>query len=233
VSVDGDIAFGAIDRPMVVRRLDTYPASIAFDGATSQIAFAGFGVVVYDLSSGERRATYRQPLGPGGRGTYESVAFTPDGKIVAASLDGVDPWRVGDTRVSQGTIKCDCAADGVALSGDGQRAVFGTADGHVVVIDAQDGRVLTDRTVSADLDDHVFAVAASDDARIFVAFSASGAGLLWDQRARRVVWRGRLMNVFPTRVAFSEDRALLVETQTNESDAGTGFGLAPWLVPLT
>jgi WD40 repeat protein len=232
-SVNGDIALGDTHSRLRVGQLDTPPGAVAFDSRGSQVAFAGFGVNVYDASTGHGRGNYRMPLGAGGRTDYEAVVLAPGGKIVAAATDGVDQWHVGSPSASRPTTTCDCVADGGALSGDGRRAIFGTADGHMVITDTRDGTVLTDKTVSPQVSDHVYAVASSTNGNLFAAFAASGKGLIWDQAAKRVVWRGRLKHVFPTRVSFLDTHAILLESQTNESDTGTGFGLAPWLVPIT
>jgi hypothetical protein len=232
-SVSGDIAVGAIDGKMLTGRLEITPESVAFNRTGTQVAFGGSGVTVFDASTGATLGNYRQPLSPLGRDTYQDVAFAPDHRMVAAAYDGVDQWKVGQSRVTVPTVVCDCAPDGVALSGDGRFAIFGTADGHMTITEVASGRVIADRTVSTNLEDHVFAVAASSTGDAFAAFAASGAGLIWERHTHRVAWRGKLARLFPSHVSFVGHRALLIGSRTNESDAGTGFGLAPWLVPLS
>jgi WD40 repeat protein len=206
--------------------------SASFDSTGSQVAYGGFGVKVFDTRTGHLRATYKQPMSSGGRGTYEDVRFAPAGdRIIAVSAEGVDVWNVGTNKAASPTLTCGCAADGAVLSSDGSRAAFGTADGHMLIMETMSGRVLADRTVTHTTGDHVFAVAFSEDGDLVAGFSSTGAGVLWDNQKKRVIWQGNPKGIFePTGVDFVGKNALLVRSQTNESDSGTGVGVASFLV---
>jgi WD40 repeat protein len=233
VSVGGSAAVGLVHGLVRVGHLDTTPESVAFDDASDHVAFAGFGVQIYDAITGDFVASYAQPVSARGRSPYDAVAFMKGGQIIAASVEGADRWRAGSPRAIGQTIGCDCAADGVAVTPDGRTVVFGSADGHLVIVDVRSQLIREDRTVSVDPNDHVFAVGASITGHQIAAFAASGRGLIWDDRVRRVTWHGSIARTFPTRVTFASETMLKLDNHTNESDNGTGFGLAGLLVPIT
>lgn len=238
-SVDGGAALGRTSGQVLKGALTLSPASIGFDASAKHVAFGGFGVKTFDAATGAKTGDYAQPIGSGGRGTYEAIAFTRTRLLVAASVDGVDRWKLGYRDPMGSTLRCGCGADGVTLSQDGRRAVFGTADGHMIVMDTTSGQVVADVTVSSNLEDHVYAVATDERGRLAFGFAVSGASAAWDAGERRVVWRGNLRDVspsnteFPTNADFVAHDEILIQSQTNKSDRGTGFGLAPWVLPLS
>jgi hypothetical protein len=214
--------YGAADSDMA--------ESASFNPAASQVAYGGYGVKVFDTRTGRLRASYEQPTLSKGRTPYEDVRFAPAGdRVIAVGPEGVDVWKVGTKKAASPTLTCGCAAEDAVLSSDGSRAAFGTADGHMLVMDTRNGSVLADRTVTLVAGDHVYAVAFSEDGGLVVGFSSTGAGVLWDIQKKRVIWQGNLKGIFPSKVKFVGKNALLVGSQTNQSDSGTGFGVAPYL----
>jgi hypothetical protein len=234
VSVAGTAAVGPVAGTVRVGPLDISPMSVSFDGSGDRVAFGGFGVAVYDANTGQPTETYEQPMPAGGRSPYDEITFTKSGEVSAISAEGVDRWTPASPLAVGTTIGCECAAAASALSRDGATAAFGTADGHVVILDVGTGQIREDRTVSTNTNDHVFAVAVSGSGRRIVAFAASGKGLLWDQRLARATWRGRLIGKLnPSNASFVHENALKIDSQTGDSDDGTGFGLAPFLVRMS
>jgi WD40 repeat protein len=219
VAFDGSIGLTRQNAgPLGGKLPDLFPESVTFNSDGSRVAFGGFGVWVFNARTGAVLGSYEQPMLDSGRGVYEAVAFGTDGQIVAVDSEGVDVWHqedtgriLGDKKAVGATRRCHCAADGVGLSSDGHRAAFGTSDGHVIVMDSYSGQVITDRTVSAERGDHVFAVALTDEGRIAAAAAASsGTGLLWDSDDQRTLWRGQLPSGVD-QLSFVEDDALLLE----------------------
>ena len=233
VSVDGGAAVGRTAGQVLKGGLSTSPASITFSPTGHQVAFGGFGVKTFDAATGAKTGDYAQPVGSGGRGTYGAIAFAGSHLLVAASVDGVDRWRIGSRDPTGATLSCSCGADGVGLSGDGRRAVFGTADGHMVIMDTTSRRVIADVTVSTNVEDHVYAVAADQSGRLVFGFSGSGTSAAWDGGKRRVVWRRNLSGLSPSRADFVGYNEVLLQSQTTDGGSGTGFGLAPWVLPLS
>jgi hypothetical protein len=229
VSVGGSAAVGPVAGNVRVGTLDNAPQSVGFDASGDRVAFAGFGVAVHDAHTGSPIGSHEQPVGDGGRSAYTDVGFTKTGEIVAADDKGIDRWTPTSREAVGTTVECDCSS--VAFSGDATTIAFSTADGHLVIMDPSKGLVREDRTVTTDMSDRVTAVAMSDSGRRVAAFTLSGKGLLWDQRLGRITWRGRLAGkMLLTEASFVGENALTIGSQTDESDEGSGFGLAPFLV---
>lgn len=205
----------------------------AFNEEGTRIAYGGFKVYEYEVETGNEIMVYEQPMLSGGRGQYLDLRIMEDGRVMAASVEGVDIWK--NKQTAEGTtITCECMADGVALSDNGKMSVFGTADGHLVVVDNSTRDILVDRTVATDSNDHVFATAASSDGRLIVGIASSGAALIWDVPKNTTAWQGKITVKSPSRIQFVDgDRALLVESQTEQSDQATRSGMAPFLISLS
>jgi RNA polymerase sigma factor (sigma-70 family) len=163
---------------------------------------------------------------PGGQ--VQSVAFTPDGKLLAtAAVDGV--LALWDTGTGRQVLKLDGRQgerlNSAAFSPDGK--VLATGDGQP----GQPGAVrlwdvATGKEVAAlrDPADRVRSVAFSPDGRVVAAGSSDGTVRLWDVRTAREhdVLRGNLGPV--SGVAFSPDGKRLASAGGEEGRPGAGPG---------
>ncbi len=226
----GDRVYGSFDgEPFVAADLDA--TAVAFDRAGARIAFLGSDVVVVlDRDAGLIEATYDVPPDSSG---HTGLTFAPGGGVVALRDDGTDTWTGTAPAAVSRPLDCACAITGSEIVPGGALAVFGTADGHLMVLDTTTGQVVADETVTVAPTDRVLAVAVATDGSLVIGVSTTGAGLVWDARAQRVVWRGTFPGRSPRQARFVDsDTAVLFDQQFGGAPA-TGLPGAPWLVPLT
>lgn len=230
-----------------------YPSgSIAFDHQGRHIAFGQSDVRVYDMATRDLVASYKPHLGVHGHGDYGAVSFSSDDTKIVAIADGsVDTWTLADPKSPPTSVKCGCPVSSVSLSGDGRRAAFGTADGHLIVIDSGSGKFLLDTAVTSAPRDSVSAVAISPDGELVVGIASKGLGSIWngaDGENGTVVWRGSVegssrrewsfkwRDNVPARQALraqlSGSKELLLERMTHDTTESAAFGLAPFLTSL-
>ncbi|MDN5932873.1 MAG: hypothetical protein L0I24_17705, partial [Pseudonocardia sp.] len=141
----GDRVYGSFDgAAFVVDDLDA--TAVAFDRAGARIAFLGSDVVVVvDRDAGLIEATYDVPADSSG---HTGFTFAPGGGVVALRDNGTDTWTgTAPTAVSR-PLDCACAIAGSEIVPGGALAVFGTADGHLMVLDTVTGQVVADETVT-------------------------------------------------------------------------------------
>jgi WD40 repeat protein len=217
--VDGSVVllYGDEGTGSDVFQTEYHSVSISPDG--QWLALAGFGVMTLGAKADNPPTHHIQPMLDGGRGEYEDVAFTATGAVAAVSLEGVDVWPLRSPVSKGATRSCGCAARGLRLSDDGRRAIFGTADGHLVIMNVQTGDLLVDRTVSTRHNDIVWAVDFNADGTLAAAVSTDGKVLVWDVKRDATAWRGRVPLKSVERVYFTaEGQALVFES------AGVDFG---------
>jgi WD40 repeat protein/transcriptional regulator with XRE-family HTH domain len=180
--------------------------SAAVDSAVDSVAFSPEGhmlasgnadgtVLLWDVADPAHPRLLRQPLtggvgvalGPTFELAVESVAFSPDGHMLASgSTDGtVLLWDVADPAhprlVGQPLTGSGAAADSVAFSPDGHTLASGSTDGTAWLWDVADpghprllGQPLTGGSTAA-----VESVAFSPDGRTLASGSTDGTVRLW------------------------------------------------------
>ena len=160
--------------------------ALAFSPDESQLVAGSRNSTVqfWDLKAGELRHTV--PLAGNG---VDSLAFSPDGKRVAAALGNTDPGLNHDGSVvllsaERGETLCTLSGhtDGVVavrFAPDGRRLASGGFDKTVRVWDARTGASVA---VLNGHDDTVTAVAFSPDGRLIASASRDHTVWLWDAR---------------------------------------------------
>lgn len=231
-SHEGDLAFGPVGGELFVVDVEAFGAT-AFDPTGFRIAVTGPGAMVIDTGTG-RIVRVHEPAA-GTDGGYGAVAVTQLGDVVALRDGGTDTWADGSPTAVQRPLDCGCAVSSATISPDGAWVGFGTADGHLIVMDTVTGRVLADETVSTAPNDRVRAVAAADDGGLLIGVSQTGRGLVWDTRMHGVGWRGAFPGRSPMYARFVEsDRAVLFSEQVAVGGyTGSGFRIVSSLVRLS
>jgi WD40 repeat protein len=124
---------------------------VAYSGDGSLLAFQSAGLVDHLLDISRRTITstnsgdeYEFERSILGRGTVGPIAFSPDGRLLAGAVSNAE-LRIWDTAtgVEQMTLSALVVND-VAFSADGARLFAATADGRVLVLDAQHDRKLSE-----------------------------------------------------------------------------------------
>lgn len=164
-------------------------SAIALSNDGKWIAAAEFDVAIFDIRAQTLAMTFKQPVREAGSGTYNAVAFSDDSDVVAAvSNEGADSWRLSTRSPAWPTVVCACSADGSALSRNARLAIFGTADGHVLLWDlVAGGRATVDYTVTAAPDDHVYGTGVTTTGERIVAGTANGEVEVWEPTSRTTV----------------------------------------------
>lgn len=160
---------------------------IALNANGERLAAAEFVVAIYDVRAQRLVMTVEPPPRDEGRGTYNDVAFSTDMKVVAAvSNEGADSWDLSTGNRAWPVMECSCDARQSALSSGARFAVFGTADGHVLLWDLVTGCETVDRTISAK--SHTVSGAAVT-ATGHLVFAATGYGdvVIWHSGSRQAV----------------------------------------------
>ncbi len=184
------------------------------DGKTLAVG-SGAGVWMYSMYSMDDLHTTPRLIGDYS-GDVSSVAFSPDGKLLASASDSdttVRLWNVATgklLRTLNGPIKVNdiySYIDSVAFSPNGKLLASGSADGTVRLWETTSGRLLQ---ILGNDADNVTSVAFSPDGKTLAAGNYSSNTHLWD------VASGKLLRTLPgdtdevNSVAFSSDGKALV-----------------------
>ncbi|MFJ7345798.1 WD40 repeat domain-containing protein [Streptomyces sp. NPDC101110] len=169
-------------------KIDPYEAAGNLSRSGRTFVYGQFDIHLVNVATGLSIAYPDKPPPDGGRTAYEDWAVTDNGRLLAASLEGVETWRTGNPRYTAKPATCQCAANGVRLSDDGQLAIFGTADGHAVTVDVETRTVLHDKTVSALPNDHIFEVAVLGSGRYYAAGTSFSRAVIWEAEKQQTVW---------------------------------------------
>jgi WD40 repeat protein len=181
------------------------------DGKTLAVAANEGRIRLWDVSDREQRVTLTQHLADGEKEVQQigNVAFSPDGKMIAAqAINRVGLWDVAERRqiaafeAGAGDILRD-----LAFSPDGRTLVTGGDEGRVHLFDAQRGR--EERVLATfDHDVPVRHVSFSSDGRTVAAAGNDedgevGSTRLWDASDRDT--RRTLRHDRVSGLAFSAD----------------------------
>jgi WD40 repeat protein/tRNA A-37 threonylcarbamoyl transferase component Bud32 len=210
---DGTVTVRNSQTGDVLRRLPAHPDvayAVAFHPDGKHLASAGADrkVKVWDWPAG-KEVFRRDCAADNEYGTAYTVAFSPDGRWLAAGQDGavhVWDWKTGEARHTLGGHAKKGIS--VAFSPDGRRLASGSWHGKVMIWDLEKGGPPL-HTFS----DHVAPVAAlafSPDGRCLASASFDRRLILWDvttgQRLR-TVWGHEGLGLG---IAFSPDGRRLV-----------------------
>jgi dipeptidyl aminopeptidase/acylaminoacyl peptidase len=176
--------------------------------ASSEAVIAGKNstseVRLWDTQSGQLKQTF-----PRSNGSVLSVAFSPDGRWLAAainSLNGeqktgsVELWDTQSGGLKWSKLAHSDYATSVAFAADGQMIASSSTDHEVKLLDAHDGNLV--KTLRCD--GPVSAIAFSPD-RKTLASTSQQTVVLWDVASGTVIRKLSSGNTAFAAVAFSSD----------------------------
>jgi WD40 repeat protein len=191
------------------------------------LALGRFGVDLFDARTRRLLASLTQPV-VADRGSYETIAFSADSQMLYASdYSGTETWvRTGWKLKS--SFECRCFHH-ASFSSNARWASLGTADAHVLVWDAVQGRTVRTLTVSTAAKAYTGDTAVSNDGTMLVAGSGAGDLLVWKGDGRQPSAKIRLTDNEISSVALSPDSSRAVVG----SAPAAGRGRRLWLVRIT
>ncbi|WP_300455061.1 WD40 repeat domain-containing protein [Accumulibacter sp.] len=112
----------------------------------------------------------------GGGPNEQSLAISPDGKLLAAGGKAITLWRLPDGELAQ-TLAGEAGIWSLAISEDGKTLVAGSGDGLIQLWQLPGGKLV--KRIAAHGKSIVRALAISRDGRLLASGGADGAILLW------------------------------------------------------
>jgi WD40 repeat protein len=172
------------------------------DGKLAALGIPGTKVVLMETATGKVTASFEQST----RGGNMHLAFSPDGKLLAAGCDyGLDLWDVKTGKEIELTRADISSVNAVAFSPDGKKLAVGVGYRESVIVwDTTTGRKLLSLPASAVLS---YGVAFSPDGKTLASGGYDRTVRLWDADNGKELWTVR----FPSKqalvytVAFSPD----------------------------
>jgi RNA polymerase sigma factor (sigma-70 family) len=189
-------------REIEVPAVDLFCASFSPDGAT--VATGGFagGVQLWDIATGDCRATLKL-----GNSSIRSLAFAPDGNVLAVceARKGTRLWNLAEARETF-LANTSCSMTAPVFSPDAQLMAVNSLDGEVVVWDRATGQKRL--TVQG------AAVAFAPDSRSLAMTGSDGGTLeVIDTETGSELWKARLGWGQGRGFAFSPDGKLIITDQ--------------------
>jgi RNA polymerase sigma factor (sigma-70 family) len=196
-------------RPPIISAL-----ALSADGRTLAAGSSGGSVILWEAATGQRLRTL-----PGKRGRVHAVAFSPDGKLLAAAADLADqPGSIflWDTRTGEELRRLKGHTKEVnvlAFAPGGRLLASGGADTTVRLWNAVTGAPL--RVLRGHVD-HVCAVAFSPDGKSLASSGWDNAVRFWEVATGQERSRPEQAPRPYSAVAFSPDGKLLAVGSTGE-----------------
>jgi WD40 repeat protein len=169
--------------------------------------------------------------------TVNSVAISPDGRVVAAASGSASGGNQGDNAVwlwsatngqLLGTITADAPVGSVAFSPEGNLLAYGTADGSIHLVDTASGNEEV-RVLEGGHSDLIRDLAFSPDGRMLASAGMDGVVQLWDVETGEEVTAQEGDDAVLS-VAFSPDGSVLAAGGGDNAihlwDVETGENLA-------
>jgi WD40 repeat protein len=156
------------------------------------------------------RAETRTPVGPplrGPVGYVHDIAFSPDGKLVAAagSRHAVVWDTMTRTTVRVFPVGTHGGASSVSFSPDGLTLAIGRSDSFAVLYDLRTGRLIVHLGSDYSISDLAF----SPDGKLLATASLGGTALVWDIASRNIVSSLSGAATLASAVRFSPDSRLV------------------------
>ncbi|MDE0427259.1 MAG: WD40 repeat domain-containing protein [Candidatus Poribacteria bacterium] len=203
----------------LVGHTDTvYSVAFSPDGRTLASSSEDSTVLLWDTTTGEHIKTLARPTGPfvgptdplaGHTDTVYSVAFSPDGQILASgSADNtIILWDATTGQYKQTLTGHKRAVYSIAFSPDGQILASGSWDKTIILWDTTTWKYIHILTGHEKV---VYSVAFSPDGQVLASGSADKAIILWDTTIGRHIETLTRHRKAIYGVAFSPDGQTLV-----------------------
>lgn len=162
----------------------TQAAAISPDGQLSFVATAEHGLMLFDLTTHERKHNWQQD--EDGISQIRAVALAADKSVaVAASRETIALWDTNSGEVRGYWRLEEAGIRDVAVSSQGRHLIIGRSDGVVVVFEPETGRRLeflghSERINSVDI---------SANGRYVISGADDHMSLLWDTGSGQVLQR--------------------------------------------
>jgi len=198
-------------------------------------------VILYDTSTWRPLAVFTTQIG-----FINSIAFSPDGKLIAAGGGiygpverGVQIWDVATHQLLLKLDDFDESVRSLAFSPDG--AILATADGHPLsgrgsakIWDTKTGALLAELTVQGKIDQlyiqAFFDIAFNPDGTLLAAINADGKVQLWDVTSYKEVGLMTGVGGEGSGIAFSPDGKLLAASGSAAGNTNTIPELRLWVM---
>jgi len=204
-------------------------------------AYYGGPVILYDIQTWKPLAVLTTEIG-----FVNSIAFSPDGMLIAAGGGiyapverGVQIWDVATHQLLLKLDDFDESVRSIAFSPDGM--ILATADGHpwsgrgsAKIWDVKTGELLTELTIQGKTDQlyiqAFFEIAFNPAGTLLAAINADGNVQLWDVISHKEVGMMTGVSGEGSGVAFSPDGKLLAASGSKSGYSNTTPELRLWVV---
>lgn len=206
-SVDGTIYMwkpGSDQERFVIKGSTAGVLAFAFVGNVLRAATADGAISQWDATNGKEKGTRRASAGEQAADILTSVAFSPDGRLVAATAGNRTVALIdsGNGRLVRTFDSRSTGFYAVAASSDGKWLASGANDRCVRLWQTATGRELPRLLGSTGV---ITSISFSHDNRFLVSGSTSGEVKIWDLRSGREAYRLETNPGGINAVSFSSD----------------------------